>query len=276
MPSWGPGGALVALVLALALSTCPSLSSFKTYCSHVYGQEEAIPSTPTKQGLSFPDHSFEPPVKHYLYYNYYVFAYAKQYLYYNYYVFAYAKVKQEVKVQVSATSKKKSQIGKGRQPSAHHYVHRHLGMFDKWVTMPYLPHTGSERSKQNGLGLCLQGHCVCLPAVDAVGRSQCQAMDWEQGTVLMLLMAANGAGLLVVSLPAWSSFMFKNCLSLYNLQQGRFSCLVVSTFLTQNLFSLFTKCSILMTVSELLESRGSDLLLALLYLGGAVRKKKHK
>lgn len=94
----------------------------------------------------------------------------------------------------------------------------------------------------------------------------------------MLLAGTNFLGMVVFQNQNWSSFMFKYCqISLYNLQQSRYSCLFFASLLNTNILSLFTKINTLVTLSSALEDNSAGLsegsvewLLAFLYFGGAI------
>eukprot|EP00457_Paulinella_chromatophora_P008577 gb/GEZN01008616.1/.p1 GENE.gb/GEZN01008616.1/~~gb/GEZN01008616.1/.p1 ORF type:complete len:354 (+),score=16.84 gb/GEZN01008616.1/:44-1063(+) len=229
--------ALLTLALAFALASCPTLTSFKAYCSSHYGQEREV-QEPYPFVVSDRSYDFV----------------AKKYDYHNYLIFSYARVKQNRTLSSKKQTKQKARV----------YLHRYVGVAGVWLSLPYFP---IARNGQLGVGICLQGQCLCWPAP----KGGCLPSQWEKGTLVTLIIISNLAGLLVFHLNSWASFVFKHChLSLYNLGFGRFSCLFLSTFLNESLFTVLTKCSILLTVTELLEERGDDWLLLLLYFGGAL------
>jgi len=155
----------------------------------------------------------------------------------------------------------------------HRYEHYYLGVGGLWFPLPYLPRVHlSGRSRtypgefRYGLGLCVSGHCVCVPGK----RSPCKQVDvvWDTSSLLSLLLSLN---FVFFALNWWRPDLVNDRLLCMNsLCQGKLWPLLIAPFLFRS-WTDFIRC--LMLLSQILEpcvEGGSQVLFLALYLGGSL------
>lgn len=183
---------------------------------------------------------------------------------------------------------------KAKASPAKLYEHRYLGAFRLWLPLPYLPQPGNKADSY-GVGLCVLGHCVCVPAMSSRGevkgskagaQADAQAAKPEKppkaaGTECWRFQGGKSAALNVMAIPNaalfvlwqfpkyWGPLSSHATLSMANLGRGRLWVLLAAPFSHRSWGEVFHTAVLLTNALDSFDRAEVSFIVFLgLYLGG--------